>query len=140
MRASAACRDDRLILLDRSVREIEAESILLARHPLGERPRLGGGQLQCRGDRYVAAEQTALPRRTFVRRTVGAGEQAFGTGKGARTVGLDTIERPRRRQRLDLPAVEQPGVDAARENVEREEIALGQIGRVSCREQVYPYV
>src|SRR3546814_9636274 len=76
MRASAACRDDRLILLDRSVREIEAESILLARHPFGERPRLGGGQLQCRGDRYVAAEQAALPRRTFVRRTVGAGERS----------------------------------------------------------------
>src|SRR3546814_1044581 len=65
--SSDLCRDDRLILLDRVRREIEAESILLARHPLGERPRLGGGQLQCRGDRYVAAEQAALPRRTFVR-------------------------------------------------------------------------
>src|SRR3546814_2086508 len=85
--SSDLCRDDRLILLDRVRREIEAESILLARHPLGERPRLGGGQLQCRGDRYVAAEQAALPRRTFVRRTVGAGEQAFGAGKGARAVG-----------------------------------------------------
>src|SRR3546814_5486170 len=97
-------------------------------HPLGERPRFGGWQLQRRGDRDVAAEQAALPRRTLVRRTIGAGEQAFGAGESARAVGLDTIERPARREGLDLPAVQHLGVDTARKIVERDEIALGALG------------
>src|SRR3546814_20047640 len=63
-----------------------------------------------------------------MRRTVSAGEQAFGAGESARAVGLDTIERPARREGLDLPAVQHLGVDTARKIVERDEIALGAPG------------
>src|SRR3546814_8687892 len=63
-----------------------------------------------------------------MRRTVSAGEQAFGAGESARAVGLDTIERPARREGLDLPAVQHLGVDTARKIVERDEIALGALG------------
>src|SRR3546814_1303887 len=75
----------------------------------------------------VTGVQTcALP--IFMRRTVSAGEQAFGAGESARAVGLDTIERPARREGLDLPAVQHLGVDTARKIVERDEIALGALG------------
>src|SRR3546814_7210263 len=76
----------------------------------------------CSSD-LVAAEQSALPGRALVRRTVGAGEKRLGAGEGARPVGLDAIECPCTGQRLDLPPVEQLGVDTPREIVETREIA-----------------
>src|SRR3546814_20914343 len=76
----------------------------------------------CSSD-LVAAEQSALPGRALVRRTVGAGEKRLGAGGGARPVGLDAIECPCTGQRPDLPPVEQPGVDTPREIVETREIA-----------------
>src|SRR3546814_10307372 len=75
-------------------REIDAERLLLARHPLAERPGFGGGKLEHRRQVDVAAEQSALPGRALVRRTVGAGEKRLGAGEGARPVGLDAIECP----------------------------------------------
>src|SRR3546814_10894911 len=47
----------------------------------------------------------------------------LGAGKGARPVGLDRVEGPRGGKCLDLAAVEQFRVDAAREIVEAREIA-----------------
>src|SRR3546814_2006972 len=100
---------------------------------LAERPGFGGGKLEHRRQVDVAAEQSALPGRALVRRTVGAGEKRLGAGEGARPVGLDAIECPCTGQRLDLPPVEQLGVDTPREIVETREIAarapLGEIGR-----------
>src|SRR3546814_17131876 len=82
-------------------REIEAERRLLARHPVAERPGFGGGKLEHRRQVDVAAEQSALPGRALVRRTVGAGEKRLGAGEGARPVGLDAIECPCTGQRSE---------------------------------------
>src|SRR3546814_20909782 len=81
----------------------------------------------CSSD-LVAAEQSALPGRALVRRTVGAGEKRLGAGEGARPVGIDAIECPCTGQRLDLPPAEPLGVDTP------------QIGRGTCRERVSQYV
>src|SRR3546814_11109053 len=75
-------------------REIEAERLLLARHPLAERPGFGGGKLEHRRQVDVAAEQSALPGRALVRRTVGAGEKRLGAGEGARPVAPDALQCP----------------------------------------------
>src|SRR5687768_3347185 len=101
--------------LDRVRREIKAEGLALARHPLRQRPRRVALETD-RGERVRrAAEQRRLSAVTLVVRARGMGEDGLGAREDRGPVGLDRLQRAGAGEAFELAAVEQAGVDPARE-------------------------
>src|SRR5438270_1176946 len=97
--------------IDRMRREIEAEGVAFGGHALSNRPRGIARKADRRGLRAVRAEQPSLAAGPLVVRACGMGEDRLRGGEDSRPLRLDAVEGAGGGETLELPPIEQPGID-----------------------------